>query len=81
MASAFFCLEISCLTLCQLAFNIDKLDELYCLGGTSGDAGPKILTVIDQEEWIIKFPANVDGKDAGQMEFDYSCCAGKCDKI
>ena len=56
----------------------DKLDELYCLGGTSGGARPKILTTIDQEEWMIKFPAHVDGRDAGKMEFDYSCCAREC---
>ena len=33
----------------------DKLDELYRLGGTSGGARPKIMTTIDDEEWIIKF--------------------------
>lgn len=56
----------------------DKLDELYYLGGTSGGARPKIMTTIDDEEWIIKFPAHVDGMDAGKMEYDYSCCARKC---
>ena len=57
----------------------DKLDELYYLGGTSGGARPKIMTTIDNEEWIIKFPAHVDGVDAGKMEYDYSCCARKCE--
>lgn len=56
----------------------DKLDELYYLGGTSGGARPKIMTTIDNEEWIIKFPAHIDGEDAGKMEYDYSCCARKC---
>lgn len=56
----------------------DKLDELYCLGGTSGGARPKIMTNIDGEEWIIKFPAHVDGKNIGRMEYDYSICAKKC---
>ena len=56
----------------------DKLDELYRLGGTSGGARPKIMTTIDDEEWIIKFPAHVDGINAGKMEYDYSCCAKKC---
>ena len=55
----------------------EKLDELYRLGGTSGGARPKIMTTIDDEEWIIKFPAHVDGKNAGKMEYDYSCCAKK----
>ena len=35
-----------------------------------------IMTTIDEEEWIIKFP-HVDGKNAGKMEYDYSCCAKK----
>lgn len=56
----------------------DNLDELYRLGGTSGGARPKILTVIDGEDWIIKFPAHVDGENAGIMEYEYSLCAKKC---
>ena len=56
----------------------DKLDELYYLGGTSGGARPKIMTTVDRKAWIIKFPAHVDGKDAGKMEYDYSCCARQC---
>lgn len=56
----------------------EDLDELYRLGGTSGGARPKILTQIDGEEWIIKFPAHVDRENAGQMEYDYAMCAGKC---
>ena len=56
----------------------DALDELYMLGGTSGGARPKIMTQWDQKEWIIKFPAYVDGKDAGVMEYAYSLCAKKC---
>ena len=58
---------------CQKILNTeysDKLDELYRLGGTSGGARPKIMTKIDDEDWIIKFPAHVDGKNAGLMEYD-----------
>ena len=55
----------------------DRLDELYRLGGTSGGARPKIMTTVNGEEWIIKFPAHVDGENAGKMEYDYSCCAKK----
>ncbi len=54
------------------------LDELYRLGGTSGGARPKIMTEIDGEDWIIKFPAHVDGQNIGKMEYDYSVCAKKC---
>lgn len=56
----------------------DKLDELYQLGGTSGGARPKIMTTIDGEEWIIKFPAHTDGENSGKMEYDYSLCARQC---
>ena len=66
---------------CQKILNTeysDKLDELYRLGGASGGARPKIMTTIDNEEWIIKFPAHVDGVNAGKMEYDYSRCAMQC---
>lgn len=56
----------------------ENLDELYRLGGTSGGARPKILTNIDGEEWLIKFPAYMDGMDTGKMEYDYAHCAVKC---
>lgn len=55
-----------------------ELDKLYQLGGTSGGARPKILTKIDEEEWMIKFPAHVDATNVGKMEYDYSLCAKKC---
>lgn len=66
---------------CQKILNTeysDKLDELYRLGGTSGGARPKIMTQIQGEDWLIKFPAHIDGKDAGKMEYDYACCAKQC---
>ena len=66
---------------CQKILNTeysDKLDELYRLGGTSGGARPKIMTQIDGEDWIIKFPTHVDGKDAGKMEYEYALCARQC---
>ncbi len=56
----------------------ENLDVLYRLGGTSGGARPKIMTRIDGEDWIIKFPAHVDGTDSGLMEYNYSKCAVKC---
>lgn len=67
---------------CQKILNTeysDKLDELYRLGGTSGGARPKIMTDIDGESWIIKFPAYSDGKDAGTMEYEYYQCARECE--
>lgn len=56
----------------------EDIEKLYGLGGTSGGARPKIMTEIDGEDWIIKFPAHVDGIDSGEMEYNYSLCAKKC---
>lgn len=56
----------------------DDLDELFRLGGSSGGARPKILTKINGEEWIVKFPASIDRKDIGLIEYRYSECAKKC---
>lgn len=56
----------------------NELDTLYHLGGTSGGARPKIMTQINGEDWIIKFPAHIDNADAGLMEYQYSVCAKKC---
>lgn len=56
----------------------EKLDELFRLGGSSGGARPKILTEIDGEEWIVKFPSSDDGKEIGKQEYEYSLCAKEC---
>jgi len=56
----------------------EQLDELFKLGGSSGGARPKILTLIDEEEWIIKFPASDDKDSIGRQEYDYSLCAKAC---
>ena len=56
----------------------EELDLLYKMGGSSGGARPKILTNIDDKDWIIKFPANVDSKDIGYQEYSYSKCAKEC---
>ena len=51
---------------------------MFKLGGSSGGARPKILTKVDNEEWIIKFPAHADGLNIGLQEYDYSVCAKAC---
>lgn len=60
------------------AQNSDNLDELFQLGGSSGGARPKILTSIDNEDWIIKFPSSSDPKNIGEKEYQYSLCAKDC---
>lgn len=56
----------------------EQLDTLFILGGSSGGARPKILTKIDGDDWIIKFPSSYDSKDIGRQEYDYALCAKKC---
>lgn len=56
----------------------EELDLLYKMGGSSGGARPKILTNVDNKDWIIKFPAHVDSKDIGFQEYIYSKCAKEC---
>jgi serine/threonine-protein kinase HipA len=51
------------------------LDELFALGGSSGGARPKILTQVNGEDWIIKFPSSVDTPNAGLMEYEYAIAA------
>lgn len=58
--------------------NSDNLDALFKLGGSSGGARPKILTSIDNEDWIIKFPSSSDPKNIGEKEYQYSLCAKDC---
>ena len=58
--------------------NTENLDCLFQLGGSSGGAGPKILTEIDSENWIIKFPSSYDSPDIGLHEYEYSLCAKAC---
>lgn len=55
-----------------------NLDQLFQLGGSSGGARPKILTKINGEEWLIKFPSYDDRKDIGKQEYAYSLCAKEC---
>lgn len=56
----------------------DNLDELFKLGGSSGGARPKILTKINGEDWIIKFPYSQDPKYIGEQEYKYSLVAKDC---
>lgn len=58
--------------------NSDNLDELFELGGSSGGARPKILTKINGEDWIIKFPSSQDPKYIGEQEYKYSLVAKDC---
>lgn len=79
--------ESSTLELDRIAAECEKLlktdscadlDRLFHMGGSSGGARPKILTQIDGEEWIIKFPSSDERTDIGRQEYEYSLCAKEC---
>lgn len=46
-----------------------NFDEIFNLGGSSGGARPKIHIKIQKEDWIVKFPARLDPKNAGEFEY------------
>lgn len=56
----------------------ENLDELFYMGGSSGGARPKILTQIEGEDWLIKFPSSMDSDNIGKQEHDYNICARHC---
>lgn len=53
---------------------IQDADRMFALAGSSGGARPKVMT----EEWIIKFPASGEDRDAGVAEKAYMDCAQRC---
>lgn len=55
-----------------------NLDELFRLGGASGGARPKAHLKIDNEMWIIKFPALNESYDVGIEEYETNLLAKKC---
>ena len=54
------------------------LDYIFKNAGSSGGARPKILTKVDNEDWIIKFPSSDDDINIGKQEYDYALCAKEC---
>ena len=66
---------------CKKIFDSDEeadLDTAFALGGSSGEARPKIMKQVDGEDWIIKFATSTEPKNAGEMEYRYSLCAKNC---
>ncbi len=61
-----------------VAGGTDAFDELFALGGSSGGARPKVLTQIDGEDWVVKFPSSMDVPDIGAHEYAVSLLAGDC---
>lgn len=51
---------------------VNSLDELVEKAGSPGGARPKVLMEIDGKAWLIKFRAEGDPKDIGELEYYYS---------
>jgi serine/threonine-protein kinase HipA len=51
---------------------VESLDHWVERAGSPGGARPKVLLEIDGKEWLIKFGAQGDPEDIGEIEFRYS---------
>lgn len=58
--------------------NEEALNRLYQKGGSSGGARPKVFIKRDGEEWLVKFKAQSDMKNVGEIEYQYALLAQKC---
>lgn len=56
----------------------ESLDLLYKYGGSSGGARPKVFTMIDGREWLVKFRASNDPVNVGEIEYHSSLLAKAC---
>lgn len=54
------------------------LDYLFKIAGSSGGSRPKANITIDDEPWILKFPASFDPNNIGIMEYEYNKVAEEC---
>lgn len=59
------------------ADNVD-LDRIFYLGGSSGGARPKAHITYNNEEWIVKFPCQMDPKNIGEREYTANKLAKAC---
>jgi len=55
-----------------------SLETLYKSGGSPGGAIPKVFTMMDGKEWLVKFKAKSDPDNIGRIEYEYSMLAKKC---
>lgn len=55
-----------------------SLDKFVKLAGSSGGARPKIHLLFDNQDWIVKFRAQQDPINVGEIEYNYSILAKRC---
>lgn len=56
---------------------IDDINTLYSLGGSSGGARPKSLIKYEGEDYIVKFSSRFDPKNIAELEYKYMSLAKK----
>lgn len=54
---------------------VDNINELYSLGGSSGGARPKSLIKFKGEDYIVKFSSKFDPKNIAELEYKYMSLA------
>ena len=54
---------------------VDNINELYSLGGSSGGAKPKSLIKFKGEDYIVKFSSKFDPKNIAELEYKYMSLA------
>lgn len=57
---------------------VDDIDMLFSLGGSSGGARPKSLIRYKGEDWIVKFSSRYDPKNIAELEYQYMSLAKAC---
>ena len=58
---------------------VDNINELYSLGGSSGGARPKSLIKYEDEDYIVKFSSKFDPKNIAELEYKYMSLAKEAD--
>lgn len=54
---------------------VDNINKLYSLGGSSGGARPKTLIKHEGEDYIVKFSSRFDPKNIAELEYKYMSLA------
>lgn len=54
---------------------VNNINELYSLGGSSGGARPKSLIKYEGEDYIVKFSSRFDPKNIAELEYKYMSLA------
>ena len=54
---------------------VENINELYSLGGSSGGARPKSLIKYEGEDYIVKFSSKFDPKNIAELEYKYMSLA------